>query len=134
MEAIEYYYLLGFGFLLIGIEIMLFSFYLLWIGLGFIAVSLLSLFINFDNGITQIAIALIIGLVLLVVFKKPLEKTMTAHDDSETAVHVSGMGIITDGAIKMNGTYWQTSDDLSDLKDGDTVQVYIKENRAYLVK
>lgn len=134
MEAIAYYYLLGFGFLLIGIEAILLSFYLLWIGLGFIAVALLTIAFEFDNGLVQISIALIIGIVLLIAFKKPLEKTMVEKPHSEEAIHQSGMGIISDGAIKMDGTFWSTDDDLSDLKEGDSVAVTIEGNKAKLVK
>ena len=134
MEAIPYYYLLGFGFLLIGIEVMLLSFYLLWIGLGFITVALLSLAFEFNNGLIQISVSLIISIILLVAFKKPLQQTMKEKPNSEKAIHQSGMGIISNGAIKMDGTFWSTDDDLSDLQEGDSVAVTIKENKAYLVR
>jgi len=134
MEAIAYYYLLGFGFLLIGVEILIFSFYLFWIGLGFIMVSILSMFINFDNGLTQIAIALILGLIMLYFFKKPLEKMMKPQSKPEIAIHKHGIGTIIDGSIKMDGTFWQTDDDLSSYKNGDKVNIIIKSTKASIVQ
>jgi len=134
MEPIAYYYLLGFGFLLLGVEILLFSFYLLWIGFGFIIVSLLSMMITFNNGLTQISLALIIGLVMLYFFKKPLQTIMKAQKKPERVVHKSGLGIVMDGSIKMNGTFWQTDDDLSAFNNGDKVDVIIESNKAKLSK
>ena len=134
MEPIAYYYLLGFGFLLLGVEVLLFSFYLLWIGLGFILVSFLSLIIEFNNGLTQISIALLLGLILLYFLKKPMQSLMKPQDKPESVVHKSGVGIVTDGSIQMNGTFWQTDDDISAFKNGEKVNVIIKANKAQIVK
>lgn len=133
MDPIAYYYLLGFGFLLLGIEILLFSFYLLWIALGFIAVAFLSLIVNFENGLSQITIALLLGLILLYFFKKPLQALMQSQKHSEQAIHQSGVGTIVDGAIKMDGTFWQTDDDLTAFANGDKVEVSIEGNKAKLL-
>lgn len=124
MEAIEWGYLLALGIVLIGLEALLFSFVLLWIGIGFIAVAILSYFILFDSGYVQIAVAVSIGLLLVLALRKwSMNLINKTADDTEEKIHKSGIGVIEGGMIKMNGTYWQSDDDLSLFKDGDRVEV-----------
>ena len=134
MEAFAYYYLLAFGFLLLGVEALIFTFYILWIGFGFIIVGFLSPLIEFNDGMTQIAVALVIGFILLLLFKEPLKRTMNKKQvNNEFHVHTQGTGTVFDGSIKMDGTFWQTEDDLSSFSNGDKVDVIIKEGKAHLV-
>ena len=124
MEAIEWGYLLALGIVLIGIEALLFSFVLLWIGIGFIAVAILSYFTLFASGYVQIAVAVSIGLVLVLALRKwSMTLINKSADDTEEKIHKSGVGIVEGGMIKMNGTYWQSDDDLSIYNEGDRVEV-----------
>ncbi len=134
MEAIEWGYLLALGIVLIGIEALLFSFVLLWIGIGFIAVAILSYFTLFASGYVQIAVAVSIGLVLVLALRKwSMTLINKSADDTEEKIHASGVGIVEGGMIKMNGTYWQSDDDLSGFSDGDRVEVVdIINNKAKL--
>ena len=133
-EVIQWYYLLAGGLILIGVEAIFFSFFLIWIGLGFIAVSILSYFGLFENGIAQIATAFSIGLVLLFALRKwSMALVNKSQDNTEEKVHQSGIGTIDNGMIKMGGTFWQSDDDLSIYKDGDKVEVLdIVNNKAVL--
>jgi membrane protein implicated in regulation of membrane protease activity len=55
------------------------------------------------------------------------------EDDSEEKIHKGGIGTIDNGMIKLDGTFWQTDDDLSGYKDGDKVEVVdIINNKAKL--
>ncbi len=124
MEAIAWGYLLALGIILIGIEALLFSFVLLWIGIGFIAVAILSYFTLFASGYVQIAVAVSIGLVLVLALRKwSMTLINKSADDTEEKIHKSGVGIVEGGMIKMNGTYWQSDDDLSIYNEGDRVEV-----------
>ena len=134
MEVIDYSYLLAIGILMIGVEALLFSFFLVWLGMGFIIVAGLTYLGLFDNGVAQLAASVSIGLVLVFVLRKwsmtMLNKT---QDDTEEKVHKTGTGIVDKGMIKMNGTIWQSDDDLSIYKDGDKVEVVdIVNNKAKL--
>ena len=132
MEAIEWGYLLALGIILIGLEALLFSFVLLWIGIGFIVVALLSYGGLFDSGYVQIAAAVSIGLVLVLALRKwSMNLINKTADDTEEKIHKGGTGVIDGGMIKMNGTYWQSDDDLSSFSDGDRVEVIdIVNNKA----
>ena len=124
MEVIDWAYLLAFGIVLIGLEALIFSFVLLWIGIGFIVVSLLTYMGLFDSGYVQIAVAVSIGLVLVLALRKwSMNLINKTEDDTEEKIHKSGVGVIEGGMIKMDGTYWQSDDDLSGYKDGDRVDV-----------
>ncbi len=134
MEVIDWAYLLAFGIVLIGLEALIFSFVLLWIGIGFIVVALLTYIGLFESGYVQIAVAVSIGLVLVLALRKwSMTLINKSEDDTEEKIHKSGIGIIDGGMIKMDGTYWQSDDDLSQYKDGDRVEVTdIVNNKAVL--
>ena len=134
MEAIDWAYLLAIGIVLIGIEALIFSFVLLWIGIGFLVVAVLSYFLLFESGYAQIAVAVSIGLVLVLLLRKwSMTLINKSEDDTEEKIHKSGVGVIDGGMIKMDGTFWQSDDDLSAYKDGDRVEVVdIINNKAKL--
>ncbi len=134
MEVIEWYYLLAIGIVMIGLEALIFSFFLVWLGVGFIVVAGLSYMGVYENGIAQLASAVSVGLVLVFILRKwsmgMLNKT---QDDTEEKIHRAGIGTIDNGMIRMDGTYWQSDDDLSIYKDGDKVNVVdIVNNKAVL--
>lgn len=136
MAPIEWYYLLAIGIVMIGIEALMFSFFLVWLGVGFMIVAGLTYAGIFDNGIAQLAASVSIGLVLVFLLRKwSMNMLNTTQDDTEEKIHRSGIGTIDGGAIKMDGTYWQSDDDLSGYKDGDKVEVVdIINNKAVLAK
>ena len=135
MEVIDWAYLLAFGIVLIGLEALVFSFFLVWIGIGFVIVALLTYFGIFESGTAQIAVAVSIGLVLLLGLRKwSMALINKTQDSTEEKIHKSGVGVIDGGMIKMDGTYWQSDDDLSQYKDGDRVEVIDIVNNKAVVK
>ncbi len=134
MEIIDWAYLLAFGVFLIGLEALVFSFFLIWIGIGFVVVALLTYMGLFESGYAQIAVAVSIGLILLLTLRKwSMRLIVKSEDSSEEKIHKSGLGVIEGGMVKMDGTYWQSDDDLSQYKDGDRVEVVdIVNNKAKL--
>jgi len=124
IEVISVSYLIAFGILLIGLEALIFSFVLFFLGLGFIVVGLVSNFYLFDNGTLQVAVAFVLALILAYTFRNTLlEKMSKESSESEERAHVSGVGIVIEGRIKFHGTYWQTLNDLSKYEEGDKVSV-----------
>ena len=137
MEAIDWFYLFAIGIVLIGIEALFFSFFLIWIGIGFVLVSVLSYFGLYENGIAQIATACVVGLALVFALRKwsmnMLNKTQDNHTEERT--HIRGTGTIGNGMIEMDGTYWHSDDDLSGFKDGDKVEVIdVVNNKVKLAR
>jgi len=136
MEVIDWSYLLAAGILMIGLEAIVFSFFFIWLGFGFVVVAGLSYFGVFENGVAQLATAVSIGLVLVFALRKwSMSMINKTQDNTEEKIHQSGIGIIDNGMIKMGGTYWKSDDDLSVYKDGDKVEVIdIVDNKAKLAK
>ena len=134
MEVIDWSYLLAVGIIMIGLEALVFSFFLVWLGVGFVVVAGLSYFGMFESGTAQIATAVSIGLVLVFALRKwSMNMVNKTADDSEDKVHKGGIGTIDNGMIKLDGTFWQTDADLSVYKDGDKVEVVdIVNNKAKL--
>ncbi len=134
MPAIDAQYLIAIGIILIAIEILSFSFFILPIGIGFIITGIIHnyLFV-FDNLFYQCAFAFTLGLFFLLLFRKKLIILMNkGSDDSECSVHISGIGTIDDSQIKFSGTYWNTNSDLSDYENGDKVNIVIEDNMAVI--
>ena len=124
IEVISVSYLIAIGILLIGLEALIFSFVLFFLGLGFIVVGVVSNFYMFDNGIVQIAVAFVLALLLAYVFRNMLLKRMSKESkELEERAHISGVGIVIDGTVKFHGTYWKTLNDLSVYEEGDKVTV-----------
>ena len=136
MPAVEPAYLLALGIFLIGFEALSLSFFIVWIGMGFIIVAGLSLFIAFETLWVQSATALVVGMALAFFLRKPVMLYMQkSQDEKEEEIHSSGWGVVEEGMIKMDGTYWQSDDDLSSYKNGDKVEVVgMKNNRVEIKK
>ncbi|KIM10774.1 MAG: hypothetical protein KU37_08565 [Sulfuricurvum sp. PC08-66] len=134
MSAIDAYVLLAIGVGLMAVEIFLFSFYFFWMGLGFLLIGLVSMAVAFESGVVQIALAMTIGVVFVVLLRaKMVALTQKSQTTPEEHAHTGGMGIVEHGRIKLDGTYWQCDDDLKGYHDGDRVEVRIEDNRAKLV-
>ena len=134
MEAMEYYYLLAVGILLIGVEALTFTFMLFFLGIGFIVVALLSYFGVYENAWAQIASAFLIALISAFVLRKPLlERLSKPSKQQESKTHTHGIGIIEDGMVKFDGSYWQSANDLSQFRNGQRVKVIkTQENKVYI--
>lgn len=102
--------LVGIGIALVALESFILSFVVLWFGIGFIAIGILSAFVGFDDGIWQIAGASLVALVLLAVLRvKAMEKFLEPVDAKELHedfLNESGYGVIKDGKVYYKATYW----------------------------
>jgi len=135
MVVISTSYLLAIGILLIGLEALIFSFVLFFLGIGFIITGIISQVYVFDNAIVQIATAFVIALVSAYFFrKKLLDKISEISEKKEQRAHVSGTGIVEDGMVKFDGTYWKTLDDISSYKDGEQIEIIDVINNMVVIK
>jgi membrane protein implicated in regulation of membrane protease activity len=134
MYALSYEWLLAIGIILIGLEALLFSFFLFPVGLGFVIVALTHLWIFHFNGLfSQLATALILGLVITLVFRKKFIQMLGKSSSfKEEQIHSGGIGTIDGKQIKFEGTFWNCDDDLSNYTNGDKVTVSIIKNKAVL--
>ncbi len=136
MEALSFEWLLAIGIVLVGLEALTFSFFIFPIGVGFLIVALLELWIlDFESFFSQGATVVSIGLVFILLFRQRfiniIEKTSS---NSEDRVHTSGVGTVDGKQIKFEGTYWNTNDDLSSFNDGDKIDIEIIKNKAVIKK
>lgn len=136
MEVLTFEWLLAIGIVLIGLEALMFSFFLFPIGLGFIIVSFLNLyFMQFDTMFGQIAAALVLGLIFILLLRKKFIYWMSKSSSrKEDKIHIRGIGIVDGEQIKFEGTYWNTNDDLSSYNSGDKVEIEILKNKAIIKK
>ncbi|NOX15301.1 MAG: hypothetical protein GXP61_04640 [Epsilonproteobacteria bacterium] len=136
LETIAASWLLAFGILLIGLEALTFTFVLFFLGIGFVLVSFISYVYTFDNAEMQIALAFILALILTFALRKTLlSKLLKSSKKQEERAHIKGIGKVQDGAIKFDGTFWKTLDDLSNYKNGDKVKIIdVKDNMVILEK
>lgn len=136
MEALTFEWLFAIGIILIGLEALIFSFFLFPIGLGFLIVSIFHLyFMRFNSLFSQTATALVLGLIFILLFRKKFICLMgKSSSNKEDKIHVSGIGIVDGKQIKFEGTFWNTNDDLSSYNDGDKVKIEIFKNKAVLKK
>ena len=75
LDVIDPFILLAIGIALIAFEALIASFILIWFGVGFVVIAIVSSMYMFSDGIWQIAAASIISLLLLFLLrKKVLEK------------------------------------------------------------
>jgi membrane protein implicated in regulation of membrane protease activity len=136
MDAISSSLLIAIGILLIGLEAIIFSFVIFFLGIGFIIVALISYFYTFDDAITQLALSFIIAIIGVYLFRgKLLNKISTPSEEKEERSHISGIGYIDEDMVKFDGTYWRCDDDLSQYKNGDKVEIIdVVDNKVVLKK
>jgi len=136
MHSLESAYLIAIGITLIGLEIILFSFVTFFIGLGFLAVAFINLFYPFSNLWEQVAVAFSIALILAFILRTPLMKRLNRSQEKEKpTLKTKGIGIVEDGMVKFEGTYWNSYDDISNIPNNTRVKIIdIKDNKVKIEK
>jgi membrane protein implicated in regulation of membrane protease activity len=135
-SAISPSYLIAIGILLIGLEALIFSFMVFFLGMALIIVAIISYFYTFENAIIQLALAAVIALASAFVLRNYiLEKLSKSSEEPEERTHISGVGYIDEDMVKFDGTYWKSDDDLSQYKNGDRVEIVdVVDNKVVLKK
>jgi len=127
--------LLAIGLGLIALEGLLFSFIILWFGVGFLIVALLELFYHVDTFLIQLAIVAVISMLFILLFRKKLLIKFSKQKHSDNFFNEEGYGVVKNGMIFYKGTFWELDGSLNieDFKEGERVFVSkVRENRAVI--
>ena len=127
LDVIDPFILLAIGIALIAFEAVIASFILIWFGVGFVVIAIISSLYMFSDGIWQIAAASIISLLLLFLLrKKVLEKFLNSRKDiSDDFLNEKGVGEIRNSKVFYKATYWDidSSIDEKEFVEGEKVVV-----------
>ncbi len=117
--------LLGIGIALITLEIFMFSFYLMWLGLGFLLIGIVSYFYTFDSGFVQLALSSILGVLLLLIFKEKFQKYIFKNTpkSKDEFLEGAGVGIVKEGRVFYKGTFWEVDGDSILPNEGEKVNI-----------
>lgn len=133
LDPLSVYALLGIGLVLVGLEISLASFYIIWFGIGFCLVALIEYFYPFSSFLHQSAAALLISLILLFLLKRRLKEFMQKNEKEikDNFLNEEGEGVIKHGMVSYKGTLWEIDPRGLQIEEGQRVKVIkTKKNRA----
>lgn len=138
-SPLDFYTLFAIGFVIITLEVFIYSFVVVWFGIGFLIVALSSLFFPIDSLIWQLAMVSVISLLFLVLFRKKLLAKFSKPERqmSDNFFDEKGFGEIKNGKVFFKGTYWEfdSNIDETEFEDGEKVIVLkIKDNQASIKK
>ncbi len=134
-EPLSFYTLLGIGIGLIGLEMTLGSFYIIWFGIGFCIVAGVEFFIPFSSGLYQVSLAFLIALVLLFLLKNKLIEFLSKNEKEikDDFLNESGVGVMKHGLVEFKGTMWEVESKFKDLENGTEVEVLrVEKNKAFI--
>ncbi len=139
------------GIILVVVEILFASFFLLFAGIGFIITAILEYFIGFEvfgNAYVWQAISIcVFSFISLIVLKKPIKSWFADSQTYEDSLqNGSGIGEIRQGMVYFKGSLWayeildsttlmhkQNDMDSKFFKDGDKVEVLeIRDNKVII--
>ena len=127
LDVIDPFILLAIGIALIAFEAVIASFILIWFGVGFVVIAIISSMYMFSDGIWQIAAASIISLFLLFLLrKKVLEKFLNSRKDiSDDFLNEKGIGEIRNSKVFYKATYWDIDSNIDEKEfiEGEKVVV-----------
>ena len=127
LDVIDPFILLAIGIALIAFEALIASFILIWFGVGFVVIAIISSMYMFSDGIWQIAAASIISLLLLFLLrKKVLEKFLNSRKDiSDDFLNEKGIGEIRNSKVFYKATYWDIDSNIDEKEfvEGEKVVV-----------
>lgn len=122
---------LALGALLIVAELLIGSFFIMFVGVGFLIVGILGFFIDL-LWYHQILLVAIVSVVLLFTLKKPIKEKFynSKNEIKDDFLNESGEGEVKEGKIYFKGTLWSYD---GDLKEGSKVRIVgTKGNKVIL--
>ena len=127
LDVIDPFILLAIGIALIAFEALIASYILIWFGVGFVVIAIVSSMYMFSDGIWQIAAASIISLLLLFLLrKKVLEKFLNSRKNiSDDFLNEKGIGEIRNSKVFYKATYWDIDSNIDEKEfvEGEKVVV-----------
>ncbi len=140
LAVIPAWIMLSIGFALLGIELLIGSFVVMFFGIAFILVGAAGFFMSWPSGEIQLLVTILLGALLTFVLRGLLMKGMQKEDLPLETMQTGDHGEMVDHAgelrVMYKGTTW-TVKNLQDteLQAGDDVVVEsLKNNVAYVKK
>ena len=111
------------GIIFIIAEVLFMDFTLIFFGIGFLSVGILSFFIGLSWQI-QLLSAAVLSIVLLVMLKKRIKTAFFKSKEKleDNFLDENGVGEIKNGMVYYKSTFWK-SDEIANLNEGDKVKV-----------
>lgn len=137
LELIPSWVLVSAGLILIGIEIFIGLYILLWFGIGLVLVGLLSFFVDFGHGEIQLIFAFAIGSVLLFALRQKLISPHNAQTEPLSTYEPGETGLLSQHngqwMVFYHGTHWLVANPSDNLTVGQKIKVtQIKSNQAWI--
>lgn len=140
VAVIPAWIMLTIGVVLLGIELMIASFVVIFIAIAFLIVGLAGFFVAWPSGEIQLLVTIVLSAVLTLTLRKTFMKGMSKEDLPLETMESGDFGEIVehdgDFRVEYKGTTWaiRVVDD-SELKVGDEVVVEkLHNNMAYIKK
>ena len=138
LSAIDPYTLLAIGVTLVALEVFIASFIIIWFGVGFLVVAIISFFFIFSGAIWQLAVISLLSLIFLFLFrKKSLDKFFKSQTEvSDNFFDEKGIGEIKNSKVFYKGTYWEidSSLDAKEFVEGEKVEVLKTSNNMATIQ
>ena len=125
------------GFILILLELVTGSFYLLWYGIGLALVGSVGWAISDEQYYIQLFIGLAIGAVLMFSFRKRVLNKISKNNKIDTFLLEKGKGIVVENSlVDFRGTTWKYESNADELFEiGEEVLVTpTSTNRVFIGK
>ncbi len=137
VSGVGFFTLLSIGLALLALEALFFTFIIMWFGIGFLLVAFLELIFPLGNLYIQVALASVVSLLFLILFRKKLLKKFSTpqKEIKDDFFNEAGVGEIKNSKVFYKGTFWELDDsvDSSLYSEGDKVKVLgVKGNQVIL--
>ncbi|MGE4383943.1 MAG: NfeD family protein [Arcobacter sp.] len=127
LSAVDPYILLAIGVALVALEAFIASFILIWFGISFIIVAVISYFVVFSGAVWQLATVSLISIILILVLRKKVVEIFLKSkvEVSDDYLNEKGIGEIKNSKVFYKGTYWDIDSQLDEKEfiEGEKVEV-----------
>ena len=139
LNVIDPYILLAIGVALVALEALIASFIVIWFGIGFLIVAIISFFFIFSAGVWQLATISLISIFLILFLRKKVVDTFSKSkiEVSDDFLNEKGIGEIKNSKVFYKGTYWEFDPNINkdDFKEDEKIIVLeTSKNIAFIEK
>ena len=127
LNVIDPYILLALGVALVVLAALIASSSVIWFGIGFLIVAIISFFFIFSAGVWQLATISLISIFLILFLRKKVVDTFSKSkiEVSDDFLNEKGIGEIKNSKVFYKGTYWEIDSNLDEKEffEGEKVLV-----------
>lgn len=138
LSAVDPYNLLAIGVALVALEALIASFILIWFGISFIIVAVISYFVVFSGAVWQLATVSLISIILILVLRKKVVEIFLKSkvEVSDDYLNEKGIGEIKNSKVFYKGTYWDIDSQLDEKEfiEGEKVEVLKTSNNMATIQ